>query len=271
MLRLCRSGILFIFLLATSLPAVAAEPPNVEVDLNIQPRKVLNDIWVRFGPSSAIYDHLDVPPNRLFRSLWFDLEAAPEIYAFNHDPVAKLRGYLRLVSLAKMEAISGQRVFLSGPHGIDGIRMGTKDFGHYNPEFVRWITNQAIPGVDDTVFRDKTRRLYAEHLQGLARGFYRTYYETKNSDQYVEQSKTGELQSTEYFCTDWWLRRNLDGSADAFLALFEKLLATYDEEYYLTEKPKMLLLSLPGRLKQAVQTGVTLPEPQTLATKERND
>jgi len=51
---------------------------------------------------------------------------------------------------AKLAEMSGVPIFLSGPHGKDALVLDSKTgFGRYNPAFVRWLIDRALPAVTD--------------------------------------------------------------------------------------------------------------------------
>jgi hypothetical protein len=84
-----------------------------------------------------------------------------------------LLGEFNFPRLARM---AGVKPFLSGPHADTGLDLGhRRNFGHYNPMFVRWMTRNFIPGAQDNDFRAATQAAYDKHLMALARGFWLAY------------------------------------------------------------------------------------------------
>jgi len=79
--------------------------------------------------------------------------------------------------LASLDRLSGHEVFVSGPHGGDPvIEHGGKSFGHYNPEFVRWATQQ-VPDGDNQhpAVAAVLGRVYEAWVREVARTYYVAY------------------------------------------------------------------------------------------------
>ena len=72
------------------------------------------------------------------------------------------------VDLMGLELMSGVPIWVSGPHSADGGPVWVADdFGHYNPEFVSWLVDNAVPR--DEGFRDETQSHYDRFARPLAR------------------------------------------------------------------------------------------------------
>jgi len=68
------------------------------------------------------------------------------------------------------EQLSGMNIFLpGGPHG-HSPNWNSASFGHYNPEFVKWATDNLLPVKTDT-----TQIIYQQYLERDARIFLLTY------------------------------------------------------------------------------------------------
>jgi len=81
-----------------------------------------------------------------------------------------------VLGLESLEELSGQKVFVGGPHGAGVLRLqAPRDFGRYNPAFVRWLSERILPGPDDKDFVARTQSLYDEFARYLVRSFYLTH------------------------------------------------------------------------------------------------
>ena len=49
------------------------------------------------------------------------------------------------ITLAGIRALAGVDLFVKGPHGADLALTDASDFGHYHPDFVRWLVERAPP------------------------------------------------------------------------------------------------------------------------------
>lgn len=81
-----------------------------------------------------------------------------------------------LVNAAELAQLAGMPIWLSGPHSADQPDFASQtDFGHYNPEFVRWMGDHLIPGEKDEAFRARTQATYDRSVAPLARIMYLTH------------------------------------------------------------------------------------------------
>ena len=80
-----------------------------------------------------------------------------------------------LVSFERIVSASGLRPFVSGPHtqGLDFT--ARSDFGHYNPAFVQFLSDHAVPAVSDPAFRAATQAHYDTYVRPLARIMHATH------------------------------------------------------------------------------------------------
>jgi hypothetical protein len=82
----------------------------------------------------------------------------------------------RAGGFAELERVAGMPVFLAGPHQGGKLDLqSASSFGHYNPDFVRWLGRAAIPSPGDATFRAATQPIYRARVQPLARIYYVTY------------------------------------------------------------------------------------------------
>jgi hypothetical protein len=153
-------------------------------------------------------------------------------------------------------------IFLSGPHLDNQINSKIEDqFGHYNPEFVRWLINNALPNEEDKAFIESTQSFYNPYMQSLAQVYFVTYLELMNREtaffeqevqNYFSQLTTQTLPlyyHEKYYdfaqlfeqgydgnvvkgAVGFWIRRHLDGTADLFYEGLNKLLRLYDPLFF---------------------------------------
>jgi hypothetical protein len=86
-----------------------------------------------------------------------------------------------LMDLQKMKSLAPMPIFLSGPHDKD-FTYRSYDFGHYNPEFVRWAVDNLIPAASDSAFRKATAPVYEKQLKEVARVYYLAYFDVEKRE-----------------------------------------------------------------------------------------
>lgn len=107
-------------------------------------------------------------------------------------PVVPGNGLLEL-----LETISPEKIYVKGPYRADGVaRLMGKDasegdvlFGHYNPKFVRWLTDNAIPGAQDEAFRKETQVIYDKYFKETARIYAESYQKAQKNRPCFEEQK----------------------------------------------------------------------------------
>ena len=167
-----------------------------------------------------------------------------------------------IINLEKVRFLAPVPIFISGPHGSK-FNWNSNEFGHYNPEFVRWASDHLIPGAGDPIFRAATQSIYDTHLKTLAHAYCRSYQALHHDREAVEKLKADYLERLSTGSTDnfffeemfyqysgamerlrpglfgayshvaapFWIRREIDGSADEFIHGIRKVLETYDKAY----------------------------------------
>ena len=91
---------------------------------------------------------------------------------YDYFPAGGMRNFWchlnTLVSLSELEAAAGVPIFLSGPQSAMKQDLNNPgDFGHYNPAFVAWVKDNAIP--EGEANRRKLQPVYDTYIQPLAR------------------------------------------------------------------------------------------------------
>jgi hypothetical protein len=86
-------------------------------------------------------------------------------------------------SLEKIQAATKLDVFKSGPHDNGLNYSSKKDFGHYNPAFVKQTFQtlkrlSAVPG-----FKKLGQQIYDDQLSGMAKSYYKAYQFINSSPQ----------------------------------------------------------------------------------------
>lgn len=99
--------------------------------------------------------------------------------------------HLRLfMDLRKLQSLCAGAVFLSGPHasgsaddpssGQEGdFDFKSYDFGRYNPEFVSWAHDNAIPAATDESLRSLTQPFYDKFVREMSRYYYIVYLDVQ--------------------------------------------------------------------------------------------
>ncbi len=97
-----------------------------------------------------------------------------------------LYNHLRLfMDLSKLQSLSPVPVFLSGPHHAGSAGQSSSanrdfnfksyDFGRYNPKFIQWAVDHAIPAAEDESLRRITQPFYDKFLREMSRYYYIVY------------------------------------------------------------------------------------------------
>lgn len=185
-----------------------------------------------------------------------------------------------LLSYQQLLELIALKPFVSGPHNDGGLDLNNKTrFGHYNPEFVRRLSEILLPAADDSAFREQTQEIFDAYVRELARTYYMVHVHLFSDPNFVEAEKALYLKlmqndqlpgfyADKYFdfaglgqrqnygfngnivknAVLFWLRRSLDGSEKAFYDGLEKLLSLYDEGFLqetrcnLSTDPNVLLM-----------------------------
>ncbi len=122
-----------------------------------KPAEIIRGVWSQLGSTqNSCKGEFDYHPN-----------GGPRIFACH------LWSKLSFQEFSKM---AGVPIFLSGPHSSAGLDLkDSKNFGRYNPAFVRWAIDNLIPGAEDKAFKLATQPLYEKFIRPLAISFFVTY------------------------------------------------------------------------------------------------
>lgn len=185
---------------------------------------------------------------------------------YDYWPEGGIRNfYCRAITALSLQAVttlSGVEPFTRGPHlGGGSLSLhDPRDFGRYNPAFVQFLVDNAIPAADDALLREETQAYYDNYVKQLARVYFvvhqrlekRADFKKKMRNEYLrvmDEKKPDWGAYYDKFSTflgeadanwggydpnlqsasvAWWLRRDVDKSAPIFFEGLTKLLRTYD-------------------------------------------
>ena len=146
---------------------------NVWVDLDAK-RPLINSLTAAVeqrqgGPEDLVRDFLNSEGRGTDR---FDCGTAL-FYGFRHL-YCLLRSF---VTVNKLVSLSGVPLFRpGGPHQGDLNWRDPYRFGYYNPDFLRWLDQYAIPnGRSDPRFNQITQTVYASYFRSMARALYHSH------------------------------------------------------------------------------------------------
>lgn len=117
--------------------------------------------------------------NSTVASVWQNLPTSgSQCPDFDYFPDGGMQNFWCHISkdmpLSLLEEATGQKIFLSGPHGATLNLKDKTKFGQYNPKFVEALTKLVVPSEDDTTFIAQTQSVYNSHVRPLARFHFLT-------------------------------------------------------------------------------------------------
>lgn len=166
------------------------------------------------------------------------------------------------LSFKQLQSLAPMPIFLSSPHQEQPNLNSRFSFGHYNPEFVKWLHDNFIPNNPSTTFLQTTKGFYNQYIRALARTYYLVHHilqanpdfkqtELQRYEQLIANQQLPEFYTTEQYLSlqskypeleqfardnyevasamTFWLRRLMDGTEDEFIQVLKKLLQTYDQ------------------------------------------
>ena len=222
----------------------------------------LTCLIILVGPAALAQE----TPDRVARRAWTALEntgnGCPDL--FDYFPNGGIRSvYCHLKTIVDYRRIArtfGKAVFLDGPHTPDALRLDARlDFGRYNPDFVRWLVETAMPAASDPGFRERTQAVYDRFLRPLARTVYTVHEHLFADPAFLKREKATLLRKMadrtlepyhyeKYYdfanieagphdanvvktTVAFWIRRSIDGTEPIFFDGLRKLILTYDSGY----------------------------------------
>jgi hypothetical protein len=157
--------------------------------------------------------------------------------------------------------------FSSGPHRGGKLDLkASKQFGHYDPAFVRWAIVALVPAAKNAQLRDQTQPVYEQQFRELARTSFLVWralsadaeWSSTERTRYAAAMARGEADEGTWGYSDvlgdaahewnghdpnhvrtatmWWLHRSLDETAPLWAEGLERLLTTYDAAWLATAR-----------------------------------
>ncbi len=192
---------------------------------------------------------------------------------------------LKVMSWRAFLASAPTSPWLKGPHkGTTLNFQAERDFGRYNPAFVRWATTALIPAATNPELRAQTQPIYDRQFKRLARLYFLVEKAMSANEAWVEAERRRYLQLMDdkgggwnvWEITDpyhdvlgnadanwgghdpnhvraatmWWLRRAHDNTRPLWSDGLNKLLSTYDD-LWLAEQQGVAPSPLPATTKAA--------------------
>ena len=136
-----------------------------------------------------------------------------------------------LTSLGFLQEASGLPMFDQGPHQGIQLKLDHRhQFGHYNPDFVRWMVEHLVPGAEDASLRKATQKHYDQYVKPLATIFYVTFQKAQKEpkcfrrevERYrslIQQKKLPEMYYERFF---FWMNPDFCTHADQGFDYFYK-------------------------------------------------
>lgn len=165
-----------------------------------------------------------------------------------------------MASIRILERVTGEQVFLSGPHTGDQLNFAAdRGFGYYNPEFWKRVkTVMAYSLENDAAFQQLGKYVYNQKIGKVAQLYYDSYLYLQNNKTVATKARKdyeaamasgaspGELiqetfrsyaDSREELGQDWyiantapgfWIRREIDGTADEIFEVLQLVREAYE-------------------------------------------
>jgi uncharacterized protein YecT (DUF1311 family) len=182
-------------------------------------------------------------------------------------PESGIRGRFQIMKaklgLSALEAIVGEQAYVSGPHSWDIALDRSDDFGRYNPSFLTELGRMLNDAYQSEEFINTLKPLYDAQLKRYLRVYYLSFDSASDNqpavDGYLQAINTksnqpsapepswflysyfdglsSELSSygyddyETYVVPAFWVRRTIDGTADAFHGLLVQTLNAFDPEF----------------------------------------
>lgn len=159
-------------------PARATRPPPAPAlpfERDPEPLKIVKDVWHGLPSSKSTCKEHDYFPDGGMRNFYCHVKAQ--------------------VDYAKIQQLAGVSAFVKGPHTKEMLDLSNPtSFGHYNKDFVRWLSERLVPGGRSSRFREQTQSIYDRYVRPLARIFHVTYRKLGSNPAYLEREKTRYLK-----------------------------------------------------------------------------
>jgi hypothetical protein len=177
---------------------------------------------------------------------------------------------LSVISWKTFLSLAPVKPFSSGPHKDGKLDLNNrKDFGRYDPAFVKWAVTALVPAATDPALLEETQPLYDRSVSTLARTYHGVWRALSADPRWVETERKAYVAAAAKgkldpfgptldlyhdvlgtsddnwgghdpnhvrSATAWWLRRFHDGTAPLWAEGLERLLTTYDSEWLASAK-----------------------------------
>jgi hypothetical protein len=122
----------------------------------LRQKELIRSSWISLKPSTISYEECGT---------WLEFGV--------RDLYCRIKPF---VDYRKLIAIVGLPIFRSGPHSKSEINLeGGYQFGYYNPEFLKWIQDNAIIDPDNDILKQGIQAAYDDKIRVLARAFYQAH------------------------------------------------------------------------------------------------
>lgn len=226
------------------------------------------------GSGAALAGAAEPPRAKSIAEAWRLLpqmqgERCGEDLVFNYEDAGGMRNFfcraLSVISWKTFLSLAPVKPFRSGPHKGGKLDLqNAKDFGRYDPAFVKWAVTTLVPGAQDAKLREETQPVYDRSVRTLARTYYGVWRVLSASPKWVEAERKRYLGAAAKGTLDtmgpvlkpyhdvlgtsdeewggndpnhvrsatmWWLRRYSDGTAGTWAEGLKRLLLAYDAQW----------------------------------------
>jgi hypothetical protein len=168
------------------------------------------------------------------------------------------------VNFGVLERLTGEAVFLTGPHSGGLDLTAQNEFGHYNPAFLKKAGQALDEMMKDKAFNDKIQAFYDAELKNTFRLYFIAYDTPKDvalgkyrgivaaanpncaggflcqpsfflQEQFRPFAEDMERQGYNVYegftAPGFWVRRDIDGTSTQFYGLLKKFMQKYDNEF----------------------------------------
>lgn len=185
-----------------------------------------------------------------------------QTYIHDQGIRGKFNAFKKVFSIRALENMTGEKVFLSGPHNDNNLDLShDSTFGHYNPKFIEKVYELLDEALSNKTFVENFQNCYDKNFKQLFRAFYKTYpiivWNPKLQNEYlafIDTVKSGEAKmSASFFLQEkmrphaeawndlnyyevvstgsFWVRRCIDQSEEEFFHLLELVVFTFDPQF----------------------------------------
>lgn len=186
-------------------------------------------------PSPKVPAKRQVPTSQKARTIEEAWRRVPEAkghgcaddLAFDYEEHGGMRNFfcraLTILSWRTFLALAPTPPFRKGPHAGNRLNLKSeRDFGRYDPAFVKWATTALVPAAEDAKLRAETQPHYDRFARHLARTYFRVHRALAAEPAWVERERRAYLGAAD------------QGDVDALgpsLDLYHEVLGGPDEDW----------------------------------------